>query len=157
MSRIWSFSKALLTQPILTISPHPRNNVSFFPSKSALTTTGEGHFSHLARSNTKSVSFTLAPEAGLRRVAFLLPPSRCVQASSGTARPAQPSPAQPSLAQPSPAQPSPAVVGAAHGASAAVCMRSSGSCSPGTSPHPALSSVIGLSTGSSASPTSSSC
>ena len=35
-------------------------------------------------------------------------------------------------------------------------MCSSSACSPGTSPHPALSSIIGLSTGSSASPTSSS-
>lgn len=104
----------------------------------------------------KSFSFTLAPEAGPSRVAFLPSPSRCVQHSSSAASPAQP-----------------AVVGAAHGAQhgecvcvrartcvcarARVCMCSSSARSPGTSPHPALSSIIRLSTGSGASPTSSSC
>lgn len=83
----------------------------------------------LARSNTKSVSFTLAPEAGPRRVAFLLPPSRCVQASSGAARPAQPSPAPQQQELPTARQPLCVCVAAAPAAQGLVptqlCLQSS--------------------------------
>lgn len=119
--------KALLQEPILMASPILKP-CPVCPQKSALETTGAGPVTGFLRSPRRCLSLTVAPR--LVGGEWLLSSLRA--AVCRELRPAQRSAAQRSPAQPSGSSRSCPRSGGC------VCVSSSGACSPGTSPHPAL-------------------